>query len=137
MSVPAVKIYPRSATFNTVAWDKSSGGPTMVEAYEGGSPLEVRSGDAFYPTSTVPTEGTSRVTLRLLDASVRPTVGTKSTFIVVGSLGSSDAAVQTHTFINMVYMGVSMSIHRAAPNEVELNFHYESADGTTKSETVT
>jgi predicted RNA-binding protein with TRAM domain len=129
MAVP-VTIYCQSVVWNSVTYDKSSGGPLAVTYQHEGDPIEDRTGDNEYAVFVAAANKGMRVTARLRDVKQTLAIGTKAQ-LVATLIGKSNDAPRTLTFPGMVLMGVRGAQDRASPGDVEISLVHESTDGTT------
>lgn len=128
MAVNNVFYYANSAAFNSVTYDKSSGGPIEVTQSENSNVVASRSGAAILPTAVKVVERTPSVFVKLQDITVRPTIGTKASLVVIFTY---NGGTKTRTYSNMVFVGQDHTQIKSQPGETVLRFDHESSDGTT------
>jgi hypothetical protein len=131
MSSALVTIYPTSVAYNSVTYDKSSGGPLQVMISFGGNPLPDWTGDAFYAEFNAAVNGFCNVGVMLRAPNVILVPNTKASLVCIFG-GKSGGTTMTLTFTNMVYFNASpIQQGRGTPGSIMLNFGHESGDGTT------
>ena len=125
-----VSVHPKDVTFNSVTWDAANGGPTTFRFTNEGNPLETRVANNLYPicSKIVDASGTAAISLTEFNPSDEPAIGTKST--IVFTLELCDGTESEKTMYNMIYRGSSGNQDRASAATVDLNFVFQSDDGT-------
>ena len=129
-----ITIYPKSITFNSVAYSNTSGGPIQLTYSKDGSVLETRTGVDVYPQSVAVTDLSYRVTARLQTFGLDLVEGTTAS--LVGVATTAGGVDKTYTWTTMVLTKISGTQDRAQEGYSEYTFVHESADGTTDPLTI-
>jgi len=129
MAVNSVQYYAASVTFNSVTYDKTSGGPLEVTEAENPNVMSDKTGDAVYPTFTKAVGYQPTVFVKMRDIESVPTRGASSSLEVVYTEASGQ---RKRTYATMIYVGKDASLVHAAPGETVLRFDHQSADGTSE-----
>ena len=130
MAVANITVFPASVTFNGATYDSTNGGPVEASYSYGGRELSDYSGDAMYPTLTVPVDAYCRasVTLRAFKTILAP--GTTGT-LVINVNSKTGGALTTVTMSSMCFINAEPATQpRAAPGSITLHWAHQSADGT-------
>lgn len=120
--------YANSVAFNSVTYDKTSGGPLEVTQSENPTVVATRTGAAILPLAIKVVERTPSVFVKLQDLTIRPTIGTKASLVAIFTY---NGGTKTRTYANMVFTGQDHTQIKSQPGETVLRFDHESADGTT------
>jgi hypothetical protein len=123
--------YLKTFVWNSVTFDKSSGGTLELRFEHEGEPLKGWTGDDEYPTFLAVVNKGCRVILRLRDVSQKQAPGAANSNIVATLRIPSDTGNPTITFATMTLIAVRGTQGRAQTGDVELVFEHLSANGTT------
>jgi hypothetical protein len=128
MSV-ATTIYLQSATWNSITFNSTSGGPIRGEYSHAGEPYDDRTADNEYPTFLAVINKRLIVKLHVREVKQTAALGTKSN-LVMTLIGKSSSV--TINAANMVLIAVEPAEQsRAEAGHATFVFQHESADGTT------
>ena len=128
MSV-ATTIYLQSATWNSITFNSTSGGPIRGEYSHVGEAFDDRTADNEYPTFLAILNKRLIVKLRVREVKQTVALGTKSNLVMTLS---GKASTVTINAANMVLVAIEPAgQNRAEAGAATFVFQHESADGTT------
>lgn len=126
MAVP-LPLHLSQFTFNSVTYDKTSGGPLDCIINDNAINVSDRTGDANYPMAVAVTDIDPTVFIKMRDLTLNITRGTKGNLVVTVKTPTGN---KVGTMATMVYVGLDTNQVRANPGEIVLKFVHESAGGT-------
>lgn len=119
----------KSAVFNSVTYNATSGGTQTLSYTLEGPPVRDRSGVSKYATFVGVPSIDCDVTLTLREVKQTIVPGTSSSLVCVVS--DDEGNDTTLTFASMKYLGARGSQNPDTPGSVDLQFTHVSSDGTT------
>lgn len=126
-------VYADTVTYNTLTWNKGTGGPLRVDLTYAGSPIQDRTGNANFATFVQVVDTTVGATVYLRDISLLKSdklkVNEKSSLVLTAT-AKGGASVQI-TLSNMVFVSGGVGQGRAEPGSYTMHLVHESDDGST------